>query len=115
MMHPNALSCPLGQVVQYVFTGTFGSMRGRGYVKELEPGRFLVSITDPLTGKRGQPSKTVRGTRKDAELALARLQMGHLCGTTASTDPTLNVVVDQVLPTPTRSSSRQGREAVTGS
>ena len=89
-MHPNALSCPLGQVVQYVFTGTFGSMRGRGYVKELEPGRFLVriSITDPLTGKRGQPSKTIRGTKKDAELALARLRMGHLGGTAASTDPT---------------------------
>ena len=73
-MHPNALSCLLGQVVRPVFTGTFESMRGRGYVKELDPGRFLVriSITDPLTGKRGQPSKTIRGTRKDAELALAR-------------------------------------------
>ena len=98
-MHPNALSCPLGQVVQYVFNGTFGSMRGRGYVKELEPGRFLVriSITDPLTGKRGQPSKTVRGTRKDAELALARLQIDHLGGTAVSTDTTLDVLVDQFL------------------
>ena len=86
-------------------------------MKGPELGRFLVriSITDPLTGKRSQPSKTIRGTKKDAELALVRLQMGHLCGTTASTDPTLNVVVDQVLPTPTRSSSREGREAVTGS
>jgi len=74
-MHANALSCPLGQVVRSVFTGTFDSIRERGYIKELEPGRFLVriSITDPLTGKRGQPSKTIRGTRKDAELALARL------------------------------------------
>ena len=116
-MHPSALSCPLGQVVRPVFTGTFESMRRHGYFKELEPGRLLVriSITDPLTGKRSQPSKTIRGTKKDAELALVRLQMGPLCGTTASTDPTLNVVVDQVLPTPTRSSSRQGREAVTGS
>jgi len=86
-------------------------------VKGPELGRFLVriSITDPLTGNRSQPSKTIRGTKKDAELALARLQMGRLCGTTASTDPTLDVVVDQVLPTPTRSSSREGREAVTGS
>jgi len=90
---------------QYVFTGTFGSMRGRGYVKELEPGRFLVriSITDPLTGKRGQPSKTVRGKRKDAELALARLQIDHLGGTAVSTDTTLDVLVDQFLSAPTRS------------
>jgi len=80
-------------------------MRGRGYVKELEPGRFLVriSITDPLTGKRGQPSKTVRGTRKDAELALARLQIDHLGGTAVSTDTTLDVLVDQFLSAPTRS------------
>ena len=78
-------------------------MRGRGYVKELEPGRFLVriSITDPLTGKRGQPSKTVRGTRKDAELALARLQIDHLGGTAVSTDTTLDVLVDQFLSAPT--------------
>ena len=71
MMHPNALSCPLGQVVRPVFTGTFESMRGRGYVKELEPGRFLVriSITDPLTGKRRQPSRVVQGTSQDAERA----------------------------------------------
>ena len=56
-MHPSALSCPLGQVVRPVFTGTFESMRGRGRIKELEPGRFLVriSITDPVTGKRSQP------------------------------------------------------------
>jgi len=106
-MHPNALSCPLGQVVRPVFTGTFGSMRGRGYVKELEPGRFLVriSITDPLTGKRGQPSKTIRGTKKDAELALARLQIDHLGGTAVSTDTTLDVLIDQFLSAPTRSGS----------
>ena len=71
MMHPNALSRPLDQVVRPGFTGTFESMRGRGYVKELEPGRFLVriSITDPLTGKRRQPSRVVHGTRQDAERA----------------------------------------------
>ena len=68
-MHANALSCPLGQVVRPVFTGTFESMRERGYIKELEPGRFLVriSITDPRTGKRGQPSRVVHGARQDAE------------------------------------------------
>jgi hypothetical protein len=41
-MHANALSCPLGQVVRPVFTDTFKSLSGRGYVKELDPGRFLV-------------------------------------------------------------------------
>ena len=98
-MHPNALSCLLGQVARPVFTGTFESMRGHGYVKELEPGRLLVriSITDPLTGERGQPSKTIRGTRKETELALARLQIDHLGGTAVSTDTTLDVLVDQFL------------------
>ncbi len=43
-MHANALSCHPGQGVRPVLAGTFESMRGHGYIGELEPGRFLVRI-----------------------------------------------------------------------
>ena len=106
-----SIPCSLGQVVRSVFTGTFESMRGHGYIKELDSGRFLarISITDP--GKRCQPSKTIRGTKKDAELALARLQIEHLGGTAISTGTTFDVLIDQFLSAPSRSESPRGPES----
>ena len=108
-MNANALSSHPGQGVRPVLAGTFESMRGRGYIGELEPGRFLVriSITDPLTGARRQPSRTIHGTKKDAELALARLQVEHPGRTPVSIDTTLDVLVDQFLSAPTRSGKRR--------
>lgn len=47
-----------------------------GHIRELAPGRYLVRISagrDVLTGSRKQPSRVVRGTRRDAEVALAHL------------------------------------------
>jgi len=47
-----------------------------GHIRELSPGRFLIRISagrDVLTGSRKQPSRVVRGTHRDAELALAHL------------------------------------------
>ena len=57
-----------------------GAARARqsGSVSELGPDRWLVGIEagrDPLTGARRRQTQVVRGSREDAEIALARLRL----------------------------------------
>ena len=82
-----------------------------GHVRQLGPGRYLVRISagrDPVTGKRSQPSRTIHGSRRDAELALAELRVEHSHCLTPLSDITLNVLIDQFLSAPTRSGSPRG-------
>ena len=57
-----------------------GAARARqsGSVTELGPGRWLIGIEtgrDPVTGARRRQTQVVRGSREDAEVALARLKL----------------------------------------
>jgi len=82
-----------------------------GHVRQLGPGRYLVRISagrNPVTGKRNQPSRTIHGSRRDAELALAELRVEHSHCLTPLSDITLNVLIDQFLSAPTRSGSPRG-------
>lgn len=48
----------------------------KGHIREIGPGRYQVMFDippDPVTGRRRQRSRVVRGTRKEAEAALADL------------------------------------------
>lgn len=48
----------------------------KGHIKQLGPGRWWVGMEgerDPMTGKRTQPGKVVRGSRVDAAVALAQM------------------------------------------
>lgn len=68
----------------------------RGHITERRAGVWLVRIDgglDALTGKRRQPSRTVRGTRADAELALAELMVEIGRGKV----PTTGATVSQLL------------------
>ena len=106
---PSAHLGQLGEVVRYVFVGTFRSMHG--HIRQLGPGRYLVRISagrDPVTGKRSQPSRTIHGSRRDAELALAELRVEHSRCLTPLSDITLDVLIDQFLSAPTRSGSPRG-------
>jgi len=72
----------------------------KGHIKKLGENKYLVRISctrDPLTGKRSQPSKVVCGTRKDADLALAKLTVDHGHRTKATLALTLDDLVDQHL------------------
>jgi len=82
-------SAYFAHVVQYVHLGTFDLMRSRngsGHIQLMSTGRYRVRIsagTDPVTGKRRQPSRVVRGTRQDAERVRAELLLAET-GTCAS-------------------------------
>ena len=85
-----------------------------GHIRQLSPGHYLARISagrDSVTGKRSQPSRVVRGSRQDAELALAELRMEHSHRWSPSCDTTLNVLVKEFLFAPTRS----GRQREPGS
>ena len=58
---------------------------------------------NPVTGERSQPSRTIHGSRQDAELALAELRVEHSRRLTPLSDTTLDVLVAQFLSAPTRS------------
>jgi len=52
--------------------------RGSGGLTQRGPDRWLVAVdgpSDPVTGKRRRYTRTVRGSRRDAEVALARLRI----------------------------------------
>ena len=77
-----------------------------GHVRQLSPGCYLVRISagrNPVTGERSQPSRTIHGSRQDAELALAELRVEHSRRLTPLSDTTLDVLVAQFLSAPTRS------------
>ena len=81
-----------------------------GHVRQLSPGRYLVRISagrDPATGKRNQPSRTIHGSRQDAELALAELRIEHSRRWSPSCDTSLNVLIEEFLFAPTRSGRRR--------
>jgi integrase len=57
--------------------------RGSGGVKAVREGVFLVDIEisrDPITGQRRRISRQIRGTREDAEVALAKLKVADSDG-----------------------------------
>ena len=81
-----------------------------GHVRQLSPGHYLARISagwDPVTGKRSQPSRVVRGSRQDAELAFAALRVRHSRRWFPSCDTTLNGLVEEFLFVPTRSGRRR--------
>ena len=81
-----------------------------GHVRQLSPGRYLVRISagrDPVTGRRNQPSRTIHGSRQDAELALAELRIEHSRRWSPSCDTSLNVLIEEFLFAPTRSGRRR--------
>ncbi len=107
-MHTECTLGPIGGGCPIRLRGTFESMHG--HVRQLGPGRYLVRISagrDPVTGKRSQPSRTIHGSRRDAELALAKLRVEHSRCLTPLSDTTLDVLIDQFLSAPTRSGSPQ--------
>ena len=92
-----------GEVVRYVFVGTFDPMRG--HIRKLGPDRYLVRISagrDPITGKRQQPSKVIHGTRQDADLALAHLIVENPNRGSLRSDTSLDALVEHHLYSPTR-------------
>ena len=86
-----------------------------GHVKELSPGRYLVRISagrDVLTGCRKQPSCVVRGTKRDAELALARLVIEHSEGGLSGSDITLNDLFARWQVSPKRNGQRRAHTSL---
>src|SRR6185437_3804796 len=61
-------------------TGTSRRRRGSGGIFQLSDNRWKIDIElprDAVTGHRRRASRTVNGTREDAELALARLKVAQ--------------------------------------
>lgn len=70
----------------------------RGHITERRPGVWLVRVDgdlDPVTGRRRQPSRTVHGTRKDAELELAQLMVDVGKGLLPSTSATVGLLLER--------------------
>ncbi len=106
-------SAYFAHVVQYVHLGTFDLMRSRngsGHIQLMSTGRYRVRIsagTDPVTGKRRQPSRVVRGTRQDAERVRAELLLAET-GTCASESTVLlRSLVLNHLAAPTKSGQQR--------
>jgi integrase len=81
-----------------------------GHIRELSPGRYLVRISagrDVLTGCRRQPSRVIRGTKRDAEVALARLIIEQSESGVASADLTLGELFSRWQESPKRNGQRR--------
>lgn len=68
----------------------------KGHIRERRPGVWLVRVDgglDPVSGRRHQPSRTIHGSRADADIALAQLIVdlgkGIVPGTTATLEQLL--------------------------
>jgi integrase len=70
----------------------------RGHITERRPGVWLVRVDgelDPVTGRRRQPSRTLHGTRRDAELELAQLMVDVGKGLLPSTSATVGLLLER--------------------
>ena len=83
--------------------GAYHRTRNRG-------SRFTGQIDSAHRGLPfgSQPSRTIHGSRRDAELALAELRVEHSHCLTPLSHTTLDVLIDQFLSAPTRSGSPRG-------
>ena len=81
-----------------------------GHIRELSPGRYLVRISagrDVLTGCRRQPSRVIRGTKRDAEIALARLIIEQSESGVTGADLTLEELFSRWQESPKRNGQRR--------
>ncbi len=106
--HHNSCTTPIGDQVirprcRCTLRGAYHRTRNRG-------SRFTGQIDSAHRGLPfgSQPSRTIHGSRRDAELALAKLRVEHSRCLTPLSDTTLDVLIDQFLSAPTRSGSPRG-------
>lgn len=81
-----------------------------GSIRQIKKNYWLLRVDqgrDPISGKRIQASRTIRGTRRQAEDALDELRLEVRARGTAITSMTLNELADRWLETPTKSGRKR--------
>ena len=86
-----------------------------GHIRELSPGRYLIRVSagrDLLTGRRRQPSRVVRGSKRDAEVALARLIVERSDSAENGADVTLEELFIRWQGSPKRNGQRRAHTSL---
>jgi integrase len=82
----------------------------QGHLRQMSENKWFVRVSagkHPITGKRIQKSRVVRGSRADARKALHQLGSQRLAGNISGTTMTLNELVDAWLKAPTKGGRRR--------
>ena len=112
---PDPAPCPVydgpcQDVRPKAHSGYWGTLWGAYHRTRNRGSRFTGQIDSAHRGLPfgSQPSRTIHGSRRDAELALAELRVEHSHCLTPLSHTTLDVLIDQFLSAPTRSGSPRG-------
>ncbi len=106
-------SLPFRQVVHLVSAGTLSLMRGSK--RKLKENYWLLRIDrgrDPVSGKRIQASRTVRGTSRQAELALDEFRAETQASGSPLPSMTLCELAERWMTTPTKGGRKRSSVGV---
>jgi integrase len=87
----------------------------KGHIRELSPGRYLIRVSagrDVLTGCRKQPSRVIRGTKHDAEVALAHFIIDRSESGVTGADLTLEQLFSRWQESPKRNGQRRAHTSL---